>query len=197
MLGFRMAFGAACAALVLGATFGCGGSVEKDGSVAQAGAGDAGTTGQSGGASGGAHAGRGGAGMAGSNTTQAGRPIVDPDPVDTGCPDRDPPPPMLECDPFGPNTCAAGLGCYPFIEHPEGNGCESQRYGTVCAPAGSRVQGEICGDLSGGCAPGFVCVVGQLAGKRCAALCELGKPNACSGGLLCGDLDVAGFGACG
>jgi hypothetical protein len=56
----------------------------------------------------------------------------------------------------------------------------------------------LCGDAQGDwCAPGFVCVVGQRAGKRCAALCKLGAPNSCTGGLVCGELDVAGFGVCG
>jgi hypothetical protein len=198
MLGFRMALGATCAALALGAAAGCGGSVEHGGPSAEAGTGQGGAVGKAGASSGGSTSpGRGGSGAATAGGSQAGSAIVDPDPVDAGCPEQDPLPPDLQCDPFTSGSCGAGLGCYPFVEHPDGNGCEPQHYGTVCAPAGSRIQGESCGDDTSHCAPGFVCVVGQRAGKRCSALCQLGKANGCSGGLLCSDLDVAGFGVCG
>ena len=84
------------------------------------------------------------------------------------------------------------MGCYPFVEHPEGLGCDAQVYGTICLPGGVGTQGAICGDDTGDiCAPGFVCVVGQRAGKRCAALCDPGGEDTCTGGLICGDLDVA------
>jgi hypothetical protein len=84
------------------------------------------------------------------------------------------------------------------VEHPEGRGCDAQLYGTICMPAGVGTQGMICGDDTGDiCAPGYVCVVGQLAGKRCAALCDPSAVNSCVGGLICGNLDVAGFGVCG
>jgi hypothetical protein len=196
MLGFRMAFGAAFAALVVSAASGCGGSVEHADQLGEAGTGrGGGSTSKAGGGAGGTSAGR--AGSAGLGGATAGAAIVDPDPIDTGCPEQEPLPPDLECDPFTPGSCGPGLGCYPFVDHPAGSGCLPQRYGTLCAPAGSGLQGDACGGDSGGCAPGLVCVVGQGSGKRCAALCELGKPNSCSGGLLCGDLDVAGFGACG
>lgn len=124
---------------------------------------------------------------------------VEPDPIDTGCPIQEPPPPDLQCDPFDTGSCGPGSGCYPYVDHPEGGGCEQQRYGTACGPAGSGTQGALCGGGFGDdwCAPGFVCVVGQRAGKRCAQLCQLGAINQCSGGLVCGDLDVAGFGVCG
>jgi len=194
MVGFRLAFGAASVALVLLAA-GCAGSVERGGAPNEGGSASGGGSGSTGPSSGGKGPGRAGAGSGGS--AQAGTAIVDPDPVDTGCPEVDPLPPDLQCDPFTANSCGPGLGCYPFVEHPAGTGCEQQRYGTVCAPAGTGLQGDACGQDAGTCAPGFVCVVGQGAGKRCTALCQLGKPNSCSGGLLCGDLDVAGFGACG
>jgi len=128
----------------------------------------------------------------------AGKPIEDPPPVNTACPPEELPPPSLECDAYSSNACGAGAGCYPFVEHPDGRGCDAQVYGTICLPAGFGTQGMLCGDDTGDiCAPGFVCVVGQLAGKRCAALCDPVGENSCSGGLICGDLDVAGFGVCG
>lgn len=192
-----MAFGAACIALALGAVAGCGGSIEHGGPAVDAGSGQGGSSAQAGAGRGGSSSGRGGGGAASAGTGQGGRVIVDPEPVDTGCPEQDPLPPDNRCDPFTAGSCAAGLACYPYVDHPEGDGCEQQRYGTVCAPSGAGVQGDLCGDEAGGCAPGFVCVVGQRPGKRCAALCRIGQPNACSGGLLCGDLDVSGFGACG
>jgi len=177
---------------------GCGGAVaHSDGSAGTLATGGK-TSGRAGATSVSGFTGRGGAGgNAGSETTPDGG-LVDPEPVETGCQPEDLPPPEIECDPFTAGSCASGLGCYPFVDHPEGSGCEQQRYGTICLPAGQGTQGQLCGeDSSDWCAPGFVCVVGQRAGKRCAALCELGAPNKCSGGLICGDLDVAGFGVCG
>jgi hypothetical protein len=123
---------------------------------------------------------------------------IERDPVDSGCAMADLPPPQMECDPFAPGSCPGGSGCYPFVEHPEGGGCEQQAYGTVCLSVGHGRQGDLCGDDVGDfCAEGFVCVVGQRAGKRCAALCKLGGVNQCTNGLICGDLDVPGFGVCG
>jgi hypothetical protein len=197
MLGFRTAFGVALAALVLSAAFGCGGSVAHGGPGGEAGSAEGGrATGRAGSATGGS-LGRAGGGASNGATAQGGGELTDPDPVETGCPEEDLPPPDLECDPWTPGVCGPGAGCYPFVDHPEGNGCDQQRYGTLCLPAGQGVQGHSCGDDAGDCAEGFVCVVGQRAGKRCAALCQLGRANQCSGGLLCGDLDVAGFGVCG
>jgi hypothetical protein len=141
-------------------------------------------------------AGSGGSAAGTASTPDGG--LIDPEPVETGCNPENLPPPEIECDPFGANTCGPGRGCYPFVDHPEGSGCDQQRYGTVCLSAGQGTQGQLCGETaSDWCAPGFVCVVGQRAGKRCAALCELGTANTCKGGLICGDLDVAGFGVCG
>jgi hypothetical protein len=187
-------------ALVLALAFGCGGTTQHGGP-----SGAAGSATQGGGApsrAGSSAGGSGGTGRAGAPTSGGTRmdpdPPVDKPPVDAGCPMADLPAPQLECDPFKAGDCGPDLGCYPFVEHPEGNGCGEQQYGTVCLPAGSGTQGEFCGDDVGDyCAPGFVCVVGQRAGKRCAALCQLGKPNQCTGGLICGDLDVAGYGVCG
>ncbi len=187
-----------CCALALGLAFGCGGAVEhNDGSGA------AGRS-QGGSASGKAGAPSGLSGRAGVSGASAGTEsmpdggLVDPDPVESGCTSEDLPPPELECEPFSAGSCGPDGGCYPFVDHPEGSGCDQQRYGTVCLPSGTGTQGQLCGaDANDRCAPGFVCVVGQRAGTRCAALCELGVPNKCQGGLICGALDVAGFGVCG
>lgn len=203
MFGCRTAFGVGSFALALSLAFGCGGSVVQgngDGEPEPSG-GFGGSVSGSGGAAG-SRAGTGGnLGMAGSagSSAQAGRGgSPEPDPVDTGCADIDLPPPNLQCDPFDPAACGPGFGCYPYVDHPEGSGCDQQQYGTACAPAGSGTQGALCGGgLDDWCAAGFVCVVGQRAGKRCAQLCELGRPQQCSGGLVCGELDVAGFGVCG
>lgn len=205
MFGCRTAFGVGCFALALGVAFGCGGSVVHGGADGEPGP-EPGVGGSSSGAagSGGSRAGSGGrVGIAGSagrggSSAEAGRGgSSEPDPVDTGCPDEELPPPDLQCDPFDPAACGAGFGCYPYVDHPEGSGCDQQRYGTACAPAGSGTQGSLCGGEADWCASGFVCVVGQRAGKRCAKLCDLGAAQQCSGGLVCGELDVAGFGVCG
>jgi len=175
----------------------CGGSVEHNDGSAGPGTGG-GASSKAGARSGAGTPGRAGSGgYAGTETLPDGG-LVDPEPIETGCTAAELPPPDLECDPFDASSCGPAAGCYPFVDHPEGSGCDQQRYGTICLPAGQGTQGVMCGDsVSAGCAPGFVCVVGQRAGKRCAALCELGAPNTCKGGLICGDLDVAGFGVCG
>jgi hypothetical protein len=197
MVGFRTASGVVFAALLLASAAGCGGTVEHGGPSGESGSSQGGFAGRAGAASGGSNLGRAGGGAANAGTSQAGGTVVDPNPVETSCPEADLPPPELQCDPFEPTSCAPGLGCYPFVEHPEGSGCDQQRYGTVCLPSGLGTQGDSCGPEAGDCAAGFVCVVGQRAGKRCAALCQLGKAGQCRGGLVCGDLDVAGFGVCG
>jgi hypothetical protein len=142
----------------------------------------------------------GSTGTAGTRNTagSAGKPVKEPPPVNIACPPEELPPPSLECDVQVPGSCGPGLGCYPFVEHPEGLGCDAQLYGTICLSSGVGTQGAVCGDETNDiCAPGFVCVVGQRAGKRCAALCDPQGEDTCTGGLICGDLDVAGFGVCG
>jgi hypothetical protein len=199
MFGCRTAIGVGCYALACALAVGCGGAVEHGDGSAAGGLGEGGkASGRAGATSVSGNPGRAGSGgHAGTESLPDGG-LVDPDPVETGCAMKDLPPPELECDPFSAGSCGAGAGCYPFVDHPQGSGCDQQRYGTVCLQAGTGTQGELCGQSdSDWCAPGFVCVVGQRAGKRCAALCELGAPNKCSGGLICGDLDVAGFGVCG
>jgi len=186
-------------ALAAALAAGCGGAVSHNGDDAAAGQGPGGTRGSKAGSSfGGSSAAPGRAGSSGSaGYVSAGGSLMDPDPVDTGCPMQELPPPDVQCDPFTKGVCGAGAGCYPFVDHPQGSGCDQQRYGTICLVAGQGKQGDLCGDGATDCAEGFVCVVGQRAGKRCAALCKLGATNQCTGGLICGDLDVAGFGVCG
>ncbi len=196
MFGCRTAFGVGAGALVLCLASGCGGTTTHymDGEENVSGTGQAGLGGTP--SFGGSSAGRGGASSAGRPT--GGASSMEPMPIEGGCPPEERPPPTLECDPFGVNTCEPGFGCYPFVEHPGGSGCDAQVYGTRCLVAGSGTQGQLCGAESGDwCAPGHVCVVGQRAGKRCAVLCRPGVAAQCTGGLVCGDLDVAGFGVCG
>lgn len=209
MLGGRTAIGVGCCALLLGLCVACGGTTERGHGQPPdeppVGSGGrpvdkpppVGVGGSSSAGAGGKPSSGGTPGIAG-GLNVGGRPIEDPPPVDTGCPIEELPEPTIECDAFGPNTCAPGLGCYPFVDHPQGDGCDAQVYGTLCLPAGMGTQGMLCGDETGDwCAPGFVCVVGQRAGKRCAALCDVTAADNCQGGLVCGDLDVAGFGVCG
>jgi hypothetical protein len=197
MFGSRSGFGVGCCALALGLFVGCGGAVThsgNDGEDPGAGASGPNKPGTGGSSAGGSSSVAGKPGRAGAG----GQPLNEPDPVHTACPVEELPPPSIECDPFSSDDCGPGAGCYPFVEHPEGKGCDAQIYGTICLVAGAGTQGDLCGDDIGDwCAPGFVCVVGQRAGKRCAALCEPGAENQCSGGLICGDLDVSGFGVCG
>lgn len=178
---------------MLALVVGCGGAVTHSDDEPSGGGSPIKKPGQGGAASGGSSAGT--PGRAGSGGTPG---IDDPPPVKTACPPESLPPPSLECDAYSTSACDPGSGCYPFVEHPEGRGCDAQLYGTICLPAGAGTQGMICGDDTGDiCAPGYVCVVGQRAGKRCAALCDPSAENSCAGGLICGDLDVAGFGVCG
>ena|SRR5688572_17987215 len=116
---------------------------------------------------------------------------------DPGCPDAEPPPGVIECDVFNePNGCAEGEGCYPYVDHPFGEGCGLQTFGAVCLPAGSGVQGSECGNDNDGCAPGFLCVVGAQTGNRCVKICDLNAANTCGNGLICGETDVEGVGVC-
>ena len=198
MFGCRTAIGVGSSALSLLFAFGCGGatSYNPDGEEPALAAGRGGTGGAAGNASfGGSRAGTGGAvvGRAGTGGSDA-----EPPPIDGGCAPEDLPPPVVECDPFGADTCGPGAGCYPFVDHPAGSGCGAQSYGTRCLTSGTGTQGVRCGEEVGDwCAPGHVCVVGQRAGKRCAALCKPGGSGQCSGGLICADLDVSGYGVCG
>lgn len=118
--------------------------------------------------------------------------------VDPGCPDAEPPPPELECDPLAtPTGCDSGLACYPFIERPGGEGCDFEQFGATCLPPGSVQVGERCGGDFGWCDAGLLCVVGALSGARCLKLCDPYGPNTCSAGLICAPVDVEGYGVCG
>jgi hypothetical protein len=117
--------------------------------------------------------------------------------TDPGCPDVPPPEPVYECDPLEPEAdCGPGFACYPYVSHPYGTGCETQQFGSWCAPAGTGEHGDFCGDGYGPCAPGYLCVVGAGAGKRCYRLCPLDTEHDCLPGLICGETDIAGYGVC-
>jgi hypothetical protein len=167
----------------------CGGSVRVvDDGAGASGRGGSGHGGQAG------HAGR--VGLAGAGS--AGLPLDAgfDEYVDPGCPDAGPATEVRECDPFSamPN-CPVGDGCYPFVDQPLAN-CSVQTFGTQCLTAGPGRQGDNCGGSSNRCASGFVCVVGSEPGKHCVKLCMMGVQSSCPAGLICGELDVEGFGVC-
>jgi hypothetical protein len=112
---------------------------------------------------------------------------------DPGCPEKIEPLVEETCSPFdSAGTCIGDWGCYPYVDYPS-SPCEPERFGTRCEPAGSGVQGDDC--RAEGCAPGFLCVAsGQ--GTLCAELCPLPGPNTCAAGLICGSVDIQGFGVC-
>lgn len=117
--------------------------------------------------------------------------------TDPGCPEADPEPLREECDPLAAQPgCPSGQACYPFVEHPFGDGCNVQRFGAVCAVAGTRVSGDRCGEGYGRCAGGLICVIGVRAGARCAKLCPLDGTDECSDGLICSETDLEGYGVC-
>ncbi len=204
MFGCRTAIGLGSFALALALAFGCGGSVVHNDDVPASTHSHGGTHMTKGGSSSGGSGGMGGtgggrAGAGGSSgSVSAGGSAMDPPPVDAGCAMQDLPPPDVQCDPFKRASAARARAVTRSWTIRRGTGCDEQRYGTVCLSAGLGKQGDLCGDDIGDfCAEGFVCVVGQRAGKRCAALCKLGATDQCTAGLICGDLDVAGFGVCG
>ena len=168
----------------------CGGTVvvSDDGDGGGSGRGHAGRA---------AHAGRSnataGSGGSGASLSDAGWDVY----VDPGCPDVGAPTEVNECDAFAAtSTCPVGEGCFPFVEHPFGEGCGVQRFGTVCRLAGTGQQGDSCGTAEQGCAAGFVCVVGSQPGKHCVQLCPIGGQKVCPAGMICGELDVEGYGVC-
>lgn len=165
--------------------FGCAGSVETVDAEDESETG--GATGTGGFATGGA-SGTGGYGTSGGS----GGTYIEPE-----CPDEDPPPVISECDAFNlPSGCEEGFGCYPYLDYPFGEGCGHARFGTQCVPASTGEQGELCGDDLGYCAPGYMCVVGAVSGRRCGKICEPVADHGCPAGLICGETDIAGFGVC-
>lgn len=181
------------AVAVIGSVFSllhCGGTVEvSDDAGGASGRGHAGRA---------AHAGRANSasGSGGAGATQpadAGYDVY----VDPGCPDVGAPVQVNECDPFAATpTCPDGQGCFPFVKQPFEEGCGEQSFGTECRPAGSGQQGDSCGTAGQSCAAGFVCVVGSQPGKHCVQLCPIGSQKVCPAGLICGELDVEGYGVC-
>jgi len=118
--------------------------------------------------------------------------------VDPGCPDAEPPVAVNECDPLAtPTGCDPGLACYPFVERPEGDGCEPEVFGTMCLPPGGGQKGDRCGEEYDWCGAGLLCVVGAISGARCLELCDPFGPDTCPSGLVCAPVDVEGYGVCG
>jgi len=98
-----------------------------------------------------------------------------------------------ECDPLGaPEQCPTNQGCYPYVHYPTSR-CEPERFGTRCDTAGPGQQGDHCSGQR--CAHGYLCVV-TGRGTECAELCRMPGPNTCPDGLICGSLDIDGFGVC-
>jgi len=180
------------AVTVIGSVFAllhCGGTVEvsADGGGGAGGRGHAGRAGRAGGNS---VSGSGGSAAA---PLDAGFDAYD----DPGCPDVGAPVQVNECDVFAATpSCPFGQGCFPFVEHPFGEGCDAQRFGTACRPSGTGQQGDDCGSAGQSCAAGFVCVVGSQPGKHCVQLCPIGSQKVCPAGMICGELDVEGYGVC-
>lgn len=174
----------------------CGGSVSIDGDDdprADSGAGGSGATaGAATGGWSGSDAGLGGSGNLGGGPVDGGVDVY----VDPGCPDAEPPPAVLECDPFAVDPgCPFDQACYPYVDYPSGGSCQSETYGTVCLPAGIGEQGDDCSLEV--CAAGFVCVLGGAPGPRCVKLCSVFEPDSCPAGLLCEPMDTQqGFGGC-
>jgi hypothetical protein len=109
------------------------------------------------------------------------------------CPDIYVPPPSTECEPLGDaGECGEGFACYPYVRYPSSR-CETESFGTRCDFAGTGTQGHPCSGER--CANGFLCVV-TSRGTECAQLCRVPGPNTCPTGLICGSLDIDGFGVC-
>jgi hypothetical protein len=133
------------------------------------------------------------------------RPSQEPPPiatfVDPGCPMVAAPVQVVDCDPLNscppgevcPASCAPDEACVPFVNYPD-EPCAPEEFGTHCVVAGTGVQGSPCGEAAR-CANGFLCVA-TGHGTRCAELCALPGVDTCPAGLLCGAVDIEGFGVC-
>jgi hypothetical protein len=99
----------------------------------------------------------------------------------------------MSCDPFGSaDQCDFGWACFPYVAYPSTD-CEPERFGTRCEPAGEGTQGTPCEATP--CAAGYLCIAsGQ--GTVCAQLCELPGQSMCAPGLICGSVDIKGYGVC-
>jgi hypothetical protein len=113
--------------------------------------------------------------------------------VEPPCPDPPPPRTSFECDVARQTGCQDGEACYPYVRYPSGY-CQPEEYGSVCAPAGEKTQGEVCSSALE-CAGGYICVI-TGAGTSCAKYCDLGRVGACPEGYVCEPLDVSGMGVC-
>jgi hypothetical protein len=110
-----------------------------------------------------------------------------------GCPEAVQRIESTECDPLGGQSqCGVDEGCYPYVEYPSSR-CEPETFGTRCDVSGPGFQGDPCSNQR--CAHGFLCVV-TGRGTECASLCRMPGPNTCPDGLICGSLDIDGFGVC-
>ncbi len=112
---------------------------------------------------------------------------------DPGCPETVEPVVVDTCSPFETeSSCFGDWSCFPYVEYPSAP-CEPERFGTRCEPTGPGRQGDDCRVES--CGAGFLCVAsGQ--GTVCAELCALPGPNTCAPGLICGSVDIRGYGVC-
>lgn len=112
---------------------------------------------------------------------------------DPGCPETIEPVVVDTCSPFETeSSCFGDWSCFPYVEYPSAP-CEPELYGTRCEPVGPGQQGDDC--RSETCAAGFLCIAsGQ--GTVCAELCPLPGPNTCAPGLICGSVDIRGYGVC-
>ncbi len=145
--------------------------------------------GSGGGSSGGNSSGGGGSG--GTEASTGGVTYIEPE-----CPDV-PVKTRTECDPLRPYAdCEEGLGCYPYLEYPAGEGCGNPAFGAVCIPTSKGEQGDFCGENLGYCSPGFMCVVGAAGGARCGKICQPVADHQCPEGFVCGETDVQGYGVC-
>lgn len=137
----------------------------------------------------------GAAGAASGAAGSGGRPPNDF--VDPECPNLPAPAGTVECDASGDGTdCPLGSACYPYVEHPFGEGCDARSFGTRCREEGTGQQGDVCGFGTSGCAAGHLCVIGLQAGRRCARICTFDGRMDCEPGLICGETDVEGYGVC-
>lgn len=121
----------------------------------------------------------------------AGKPSPFDDP---GCPEASEAVDARTCDPFAEeNSCPLGWDCFPYVEYPT-DPCGSEVYGTRCEPSGTGAQGDPC--EAAPCARGYLCVAsGQ--GTVCAQLCDLpAGDHSCPAGLICGSVDIKGYGVC-